>query len=683
RQPAEWEDRLVKAKAGGCNAIASYIPWLIHEPEPGRFEFGATDPACDIARFIDLTHRLGMHCIARPGPFCMAELLGEGIPGWVARDHPELKPVGWQAEPNPTDHLDLLHPAFLDAARDWYAAIMPILAPRLIQNGGPIIACQLDNEVGMLGWVTNSPDLTDANLDRFAEFLGVRADRYPFDLNSPAERNSRLRAPTDDFAARFHVDWRDWARRRNALYLNFLRETAESHGVRDIPFLINVHGTGSGRIYGFPIGLSQLSEAYRQSEGWVSGSDHYLDGFDRSSAPDLHLINNLMGASNRPETPLTSLEFAVGSQDYGETGGHRDDPQAAVMKAALSLVQGNRLLNWYLLAGGRNPKLAEAAGNGNGRVSFTGERHGFAAPIDPEGRLTPHFDALAEFAASLEPLRDRLADMDPDSDDLALGWVPDWWNTDFQHGPVMGGLVSELQRMREPLDRLNRALLWLGFRFQAVDLTRMMPEKKTLALASPQLMEEGLQVRLADWVKGGGRLFLVGDLPTRDLEGRACTRLLDALGVEAGGRLESRRGFHLSCVGAGPLAGSPEVRIPWGTPLAKVPAGSDVFLRLAETDQACAVALNHGRGRAVLLPLVHPWHRDLWKWCLDRLETRPGLRLEPPTDGVIGCSMSDAGGRLLLLLNTDRETKPLTVHIDGRSHPVQLEAGGYRLMPID
>ena len=51
-----------------------------------------------------------------------------------------------------------------------------------------------------------------------------------------------------------------------------------------------------------------------------------------------------------------------------------------------ALAQGNRLINYYLFAGGINPPLDEPVGDGNDRISFTGERHGTAAPVGPEGQ---------------------------------------------------------------------------------------------------------------------------------------------------------------------------------------------------------------------------------------------------------------------------------------------------------
>ena len=38
-EPGEWRDRIEKAKEAGCDAIASYIPWLCHESVEGRYDF--------------------------------------------------------------------------------------------------------------------------------------------------------------------------------------------------------------------------------------------------------------------------------------------------------------------------------------------------------------------------------------------------------------------------------------------------------------------------------------------------------------------------------------------------------------------------------------------------------------------------------------------------------------------
>ncbi len=36
---AYWEDRLVKLRAYGFNTVETYIPWTLHEPQEGVFEW--------------------------------------------------------------------------------------------------------------------------------------------------------------------------------------------------------------------------------------------------------------------------------------------------------------------------------------------------------------------------------------------------------------------------------------------------------------------------------------------------------------------------------------------------------------------------------------------------------------------------------------------------------------------
>jgi beta-galactosidase GanA len=68
--PELWRDRLLKAKRGGLNCIASCIMWNSHELEEGRFHFSGEH---DLGRFIDLCGELGLYFYARVGPFLCDE----------------------------------------------------------------------------------------------------------------------------------------------------------------------------------------------------------------------------------------------------------------------------------------------------------------------------------------------------------------------------------------------------------------------------------------------------------------------------------------------------------------------------------------------------------------------------------------------------------------------------------
>lgn len=178
--PEQWADRLDALIEAGCNAVASYVPWLVHELPDGSIDVtGQTLPDRDVAAFIDLAAERGLWFLARPGPFIMAELMDEGIPYRIYREHPELIPVGWDGVPTPSRTLDYLNPVFLDEVRRWYAAVLPLIAQRTIGNGGNVIALQLDNEIGMLAWVTNSPDLTDDLLADLRSWCGHGTPMQP------------------------------------------------------------------------------------------------------------------------------------------------------------------------------------------------------------------------------------------------------------------------------------------------------------------------------------------------------------------------------------------------------------------------------------------------------------------------------------------------------------------------
>src|SRR5262249_23092862 len=233
------------------NVVASYVPWLMHEPVERQIDLiGRTQPNLDLGGFIDLCANNGLYFFARPGPFIMAEMKNEGLPYWLYTKHPEIIPVSWDGKLVPTRTVDYLAPAFLREARRWYQAVMgEVIAPRLYPNGGNVVAVQLDNEIGMLSWVTNAPDLTDLVLADFTAWLENRYDqatlkaRYPFVLDNPAIRAEAIRSPKEDYAAVLLRDLGHFMRDRYALYIDILRGYAEECGVVGVPFVINIHGT--------------------------------------------------------------------------------------------------------------------------------------------------------------------------------------------------------------------------------------------------------------------------------------------------------------------------------------------------------------------------------------------------------------------------------------------------------
>lgn len=475
----EWQHRIELAREVGCAAIASYIPWLFHELPDGTIDVtGTTRPERDVGAFIDLCAAAGLWFIARPGPFVMAELKNEGIPYRVYRDHPEITGRSWDGRPIASAAVDYLAPGFQGEVRRWYAAILPILARRLQPSGGNVIAMQLDNEIGMLAWLRNEPNFTDELLADFRHWCRQQHSdlerRYPVRVDDDRAWRRAVESPDETWAGALRVDLARFMRHRFARYVRTLAQIAAEEGLTGIPLLINIHGTESGGATSFPVGISQLMEAYGGVPGMVAGSDHYLGELGATTLTDLHLINAAMAAVNDADQPLASLEFEVGTGDYG--GGHERliGPAAVELKTRLCLAQGNRLINYYLLAGGTNPRLDEPIGDGNDRLSFTGERHGVGAPIGPEGQRGLGFEALRRTCSVVAVHGRWLADQDEETDDLAIGFVPDAFATEHYYPPsvAMGEAVADLTAHRGAGRRraLWHALLLAGFRFGAVNL---------------------------------------------------------------------------------------------------------------------------------------------------------------------------------------------------------------------
>ncbi|XP_072678889.1 beta-galactosidase-1-like protein 3 isoform X2 [Canis lupus baileyi] len=80
---AYWGDRLRKLKACGFNTVTTYVPWNLHEPERGKFDFSGN---LDMEAFVLLAAEMGLWVILRPGPYICSEIDLGGLPSWLLQD---------------------------------------------------------------------------------------------------------------------------------------------------------------------------------------------------------------------------------------------------------------------------------------------------------------------------------------------------------------------------------------------------------------------------------------------------------------------------------------------------------------------------------------------------------------------------------------------------------------------
>lgn len=694
----EWQDRIDKLKAAGCNCLASYVPWICHEPVEGAVDLeGKARPELDLGAFIDLCAENGLWFFVRPGPFIMAEMKNEGLPYWLYRKHPDILPVGWDGKPSPTKAVDYLAPAFLEETRKWYRSVMHIVAPRLHPRGGNVIAFQLDNEIGMLSWVSNCPDLQENAIAGFVDWLRDRYEaavlhlRYPFDLDDAEVRITAIRSPAEDYAARLMHDLGRYLRHRYARYVATLRDFALEFGAEGVPFVINVHGSSGGRGITFPIGISQLYQAYTETPDCIAGTDLYLGNLTADNFQDLYICNAFVAATQTPDQALTAVEFECGYGNYGGNYGNRYDPSAADFKTRMCIAQGNRLLNYYLFAGGHNARLDPPPEDGDGRFAITGERHGLAAPVGPEGQLNYTFPRMAAIIQTVGALADKVATMEEEHDGLALGFIPDYYMTEFRYpgSSAMQTIAGNLEANRSygAWEIMVRAMLLRGYRFGAVDIQNgALMTRDVLALASARYMSGDIQRKLAAWLHDGGGLLLYGEVPLFDMEGSPCSILAEALGARSLGSRQATESYFLSVQADGWAAPRPEIR----THFAQIwdARDAEALLRVGGSREICGFETLIGKGRAVILTTAYPCDLDLFGRALEKLGAIPGLRNDCPEQGLFMTSSANpAGERLLHLLNLDGYDKQFRLSLSGKNlfggRKITLRAHDGLMLPMD
>ncbi|MBS5949238.1 MAG: beta-galactosidase [Clostridium sp.] len=693
----DWEDRIIKLKNSGCNAVATYIPWICHEPIEGEIDVeGKTKDILDIGAFIDLCNTHGLMCFMRPGPFIMAEMKNEGIPHWVAKKYPELIPKTWDNKTAPNPTLDYLSPNFLREVKRWYSAIMPIIAKRLCTNGGNVIGIQLDNEIGMLSWVSNSPDLTDFLLVEFTKWLKKKykedlSNRYPIDFNDFESIKNGIRSPKEEYSLKLLKDLGYYMRYRFAEYIRILRGYAEEYGIKGVPFAVNIHGTGGGRGFTYPIGISQLYEAYTQDDGYISGSDIYLGSLTMDNFQDLYIINGMMDAVHNNDQPLTSLEFECGDGNYGSTFGGRYDVSAADFKTRMCIAQGNRMLNYYLFVGGKNYRMDLDLKDGNDRIASTGERHGFAAPIGPEGQLNYTYERMSKSIKTMLANSDKIAAMNEEYDNLVYGFIPDYFMTEY-HYPNSNRMKDMIANITQHRAYWNwevfiRGILLLNYRFTAVDLqNKDINENQTLVIPSALYMPVESQEKIKIHLENGGRVLLYGEVPKYDMEGNECTILADALGIIETSREDAGQHYYLSVYTENFANNSPEVRVGYAQTF-KINNGIPI-LRVYGTNSICGFETTVGKGNAIVIATNYSCDLDFINKCLERLKTFRNLKNDCEHHGLFMTTTTNKNGeRYIHMLNLDGFDKKFNVYLNEENlfggKEIELFGKDGVMLPID
>jgi len=535
RVPKEdWEKRLLLLRETGGNCVATYIPWILHEPVEGDIRFGDI-PQRELESFLQLCGRLGFLVVCRPGPYQYSELKYDGLPGWLCDGYPELLARNIKGEIFRGSSVSYLHPTFLKKVKTWFDVVCPLLSGYMVSKGGPVAMVQIDNELMGVhewfgGWDYNRDTMgfgTDNG--RFASFLKERYvdvhalnDAYASTYASVSEVDP-TGEPKSGWVenARRTKDYQDFYFQTTAEYVRTLYRWMRESGI-DCQI---VHNSANPNMNAF-----FLETVREMGSNFLLGSDHYYNlnqEWNQNNPTPQYAVNvyysnemlRLMGY------PATIFELPGGSFSDWPPVTQEDTLSCYLTNTAL----GMKGSNYYIFTGGPNPE----------GVSHHGDLYDYGASVGAFGEIRPTYESQKTYGCFL----------------AENGWlagaerVPDFSvGLDWEHARSKTYFAGKCEAGFSNTDAwsfLRKGVMTTAFcaslSGNLVDLTTLESglagkrdsEADGLPLFVPTsaCMSEYIQKALIQYVEQGGNLLLAPVIPQLDENFRPCTLLRDFLGA--------------------------------------------------------------------------------------------------------------------------------------------------------
>lgn len=532
---SNWRMLIRKAKEAGCNLISTYIPWCWHEFEEGKFDFiGKTMEERNLVEFLKILKEEEVYCIVRPGPYVMSEIKNEGIPQWLLDKYEDIIAKDIDGNKHDTKVISYMHETYLERVKIWYEEVCNILDYYQFTKNGSIIMVQLDNEVGMLQWVTNKADYNKATTNYFKEYL-IEKYKSLDEINKILQISAKgidevineylLRSNyiNEKISLKIGREYSKFMRGYFRKYIEALKGYAEECGI-EVPFIVNVHGFedhgNSGRGIRYPIGLSQLYEAGKIPNVILAG-DYYIRNISFDNYPDLIISNAFTKAIQNEEQPLFSAEFQGG----GLSDRPRLQPSDIDLSTRVCIASEMNAINYYMFCSGENYE----------NIGLFGRRHEWQAPLKINGEVRPHYNKIKSIGEILNTIGKELVKTKK-VNDIYIGFNPDYYMNEYKSlkdAPVLDGIAG----MRDAFqyDGMLKSLTQANISYEAIDLVTKdidVDKVKTLWVFSSEYMDRYMQEKLKQYVKKGGTLVLYPTVPKYELNGDECTLLKDFLNIE-------------------------------------------------------------------------------------------------------------------------------------------------------
>lgn len=515
---AMWAETLDAMQAASMNLVTTYVPWDYHSPGPGEFDFSG---ARDVGAFLKMVCDRGMHVVYKPGPLITGEWpRGFGsfgaVPQWWKLAHPEAlvrdtKGALWTYSPTGDEDQrqpSYLHPTYLAAVKEWYAAALAPARPFL---GGCIVAVQVDNETNMYwGDRFGGVDYSDPALAAYREFLQAK-------YGDIAALNARYGTQHADFGDvlppgqapgsgqsewaknPWYADWYAAGQAQVRRYLEALKQMLTDEGfappqalhfTNDSPFALLLGDVLLRNVLVHdgltknPIGVAGLDLYPKQftTNDHLQDQPFQADYFTR-------LYDQLGDLATGPQAFAYAAELQGGFYAYPLLGHPKVAPEATDQLLARTIGRGLKGGSFYVIRDGLN---------------LDGSKYDYLAAIAADGGLTPRYQVMQRWGKLLASEGPTLLQASEQVDEIAV-------LTNGRHAAPQGGLLDDLQRLVTIEDpALFGWLVHAGFNPAVLDARVTTPatlaKHRVVFYQNPDFIDDATATLLADYVAQGGVL---------------------------------------------------------------------------------------------------------------------------------------------------------------------------------
>lgn len=567
-----WGEALDRLVECGCNAVAYYVPWFVHEYEEGRFDFtGEMHPDNDLHTWIQMTIKYGLFGFFRPGPYVYAETTDLGIPRWFTQKYKDAVIKGYKegvyvdtAFANGVAHN---HPDFIRAVGKWYKKVCGEVKDYMAPKGN-IVLFQLCNEIP-------GDDCDDRNPVTLG--IGNKVGIWPAYLQNKYGTVDKLNYYyKSDFK---YFEWIEPHHLEQAMpdlythdhlefyyscyypsYFQSLKKMADENGI-NVEFVHNAYN---------PRAVS-LHYQNKKKNPWLNiGIDCYYSLTGNLGMKEATYFCEY-GAEYAGKF-LNNVPWVVEQEcgywhDYPVVYG----PELYIWNI-WTMACGYQGMNMYLFASGINRP----------EMGFFGTEHNWQAPVDFRGMAGEAYPYVQQSIGDI--LENKDVFLDDILYDIGFG---------IKHTP---GLI-----WRPSAKAASDAYFVLksaGYTpcicdFESADENEL-DRHKSLFIVSDQSMDEAQQKALEGYVKRGGILIINGVVPYKNMMEESLRVLLEVFGMEAEpGVFENEHQQKL-------ILNDTEYYI--GKCVQTIKAGNAKVLARTADKRPGALYMQYGMGQVLILP---------------------------------------------------------------------------------